>query len=246
MPTVSSRFVASMEDVLDLYAEPLDPQRPVVCVDEYPLALTAPTRADLPMTSGQPARQDYEYRRCGSCSLFGAFQPRAAWRTVQVRERRTAQDFAHFLKALVDEHFPQATSIRLVLDNLNTHSRTALYDTFSAAEARRLARKLEFHYTPPHGSWLNMLEIEWSVLAQQCLRRHLPDLTTVQAEVDAWAARRNQQQATVHWCFVTPDARRAMHALYPHLPAADPTTDLRDDPPTPSRAPDTDDVRTLA
>jgi hypothetical protein len=228
-----------MEDVLDLYAEPVDPARPVVCVDEYPLALTAPTREPLPLKPTQPARQDYEYRRCGSCSLFGAFQPRAAWRTIQVRDRRTAQDFAHLLQTLVDEHFPQATTIRLVLDNLNTHHPGVLYDTFPAAEARRLARTLEFHYTPPHGSWLNMLEIEWSVLAQQCLGRHLPDLPTVQAEVDAWATQRNQQQATVRWYFVTPDARRAMQTLYPNVSAADP-------PEQPSASAPTDPVRTLA
>lgn len=211
-----------MEDVLDLYAEPLDPQRPVVCVDEYPLALSAPTRDELPMTSGQPARQDYEYQRRGSCSLFGAFCPRAGWRTVAVRERRTAQDFAHFLQAVVDEHFPEATVIRLVLDNLNTHCLGALYATFLATEARRIARKLEFHDTPPHGSWLNQVEMEWSVLAHQCLPRRLPDIATVQREVDAWAARRNAQRATVHWCFTTPDARRALAARYPVPPDAAP------------------------
>lgn len=211
-----------MEDVLDVYAEPDDPLRPVVCVDEYPLALSAPSRPDLPMQPGQPARQDYEYQRRGSCSRFGAFQPRAGWRSVQVRDRRTAQDFAHFLQTLVDVHFPQAEIIRLVLDNLNTHTLTALYQTFPAAEARRIARKLEFHYTPPHGSWLNMIEIEWSVLAHQCFkRRRLPDIPTVQREVDAWAARRNAAKATVHWCFTTPDARRALRYPAPSETAAD-------------------------
>lgn len=174
------------------------------------------------MTPGQPARQDYEYERRGSCSLFGAFQPRAGWRSVQVYGRRTAQDFAHFLQWLVDEHFPQAQVIRLVLDNLNTHTPAALYATFPPAEARRIARTLEFHYTPPHGSWLNMIEIEWSVLAHQCLGRRLPDAATVQREVDAWADRRNAQQATVRWCFGTEDARRAFQARYPTLLAADP------------------------
>lgn len=223
--SVTPRFVACLEDVLDVYEEPYDPLRPVVCVDEYPLALSAPSRPELPMHPGQPARQDYEYQRRGSCSLFGAFQPRAGWRTVQVHERRTAQDFAHFLQTLVDEHFPDAQVIRLVLDNLNTHTLAALYATFPPAEARRIARKLAFHYTPPHGSWLNMIEIEWSVLAHQCFKhRRLPDSPTVQREVDAWAARRNAAHATVHWCFTTPDARRAVRYPLPleAAPAADP------------------------
>lgn len=212
---MSTLFVARMEDLLDLYAESNDPQRPVICVDEYPLALTAPTRAPRPVAPGHIARHDYEYVRCGSCALFGAFQPLAGWRTVQVHERRTAQDFATFLQTLVDEHFPAATTLRLVVDNLNTHTLAALYDTFPAAEARRIARKLEFHFTPAHGSWLNMIEIEWSVLAQQCLTRHLPDRPTAQAEIDAWVTRRNAQQATVQWRFTTPDARQKMAALYP-------------------------------
>ena len=204
-----------MEDLLDLYAEPFDPQRPVICVDEYPVALAGPTRDPLPVAPGLIAREDYEYERHGSCALFGAFQPLAGWRTIQVHDRRTAQDFAQFLKRLVDEHFPTATTLRLVLDNLNTHTLAALYDTFPAAEARRITRKLEFHFTPAHGSWLNMLEIEWSVLAQQCLNRHLPDRATVQTEVHAWAAHRNAQHDTVQWRFTTGDARQKMATLSP-------------------------------
>jgi len=215
---VSPLFVARMEAVLDLYAAPYDPLRPVVCVDEQPLALTAPTRLPLPAHPGQLRRADYEYRRCGSCSLFGAFQPLAGWRTVLARERRTAQDFANFLRTLVDEHFPEAQVVRLVLDNLNTHSVAALYTTYPAPEARRLASKLEFHYTPPHGSWLNMIEIEWSVLVQQCLGRHLPDLASVQVEVDAWTTRRNAERATVHWRFTSEQARVTLDHLYPHPP----------------------------
>ena len=206
-----------MEDLLDLYQAPPDPLRPVVCVDELPVALTAPTREPIPMEPGRIRREDYEYERCGSCSLFAAFQPLASWRWVQARDRRTAQDFATFLKTLVDDHFPDATTIRLVLDNLNTHSPASLYATFPPAEARRIAARLEWHFTPAHGSWLNMIEIEWSVLAHGCLGRHIPDSTMLQTEVDAWAARRNAEQATVHWRFTTTDARRAMHALYPNV-----------------------------
>jgi hypothetical protein len=219
---VSPLFVARMEDVLDLYAEPVDARRPVVCLDEYPLALRLPTRADLPLAPHRAQRHDYEYVRCGSCSLFAAFQPLAGWRTVQVRARRTAADFAWFLKELVDVHFPAATVIRLVLDNLNTHTPAALYATFPAAEARRIAARLEWHFTPVHGSWLNMIEIEWSVLAQQCLgQRRLGDIATVQHEVDAWADTRNAQQATVRWHFTTRDARRALESCYPVPAAAD-------------------------
>ncbi len=208
--------MARMEDLLELYAEPFDPQRPVLCIDEYPLALTAPTRAPLPARPGQIARHDYEYTRQGSCTLFGAFQPQTGWRTIHVQDRRTAQDFATFLTTVVDEHFPDAVCIRLVADNVNTHHPGVLYDTFSPAEARRIARKLEWHYTPTHGSWLNMIEIEWSVLARQCLGRHLEDLATTQGEVDAWAARRNADHATVQWRFTTTDARQTMTTLYPN------------------------------
>jgi hypothetical protein len=209
-----------MEDVLDLYTAPYDPLRPVVGVDEYPLALTAPTRAPIPAAPGRVRKEDYEYHRRGSCSLFAAFQPLAGWRTVAVYARRTAQDFAHFLQTLVDVHFPDAAVIRVVLDNLNTHTLAALYETFPPAEARRIARKLEFHYTPAHGSWLNMIEIEWSVLAQQCLTgRRLGDMDTVQHEVDAWVAARNQQRATVAWRFTTTAARDVLEHLYPPVAA---------------------------
>lgn len=216
IPDVSSVFVARMEDLLDLYAEPLDPTRPVLCVDEYPLALTAPKRASQPAKPGTVAREDYEYERHGSCSLFGAFQPLAGWRNVQVRDRRTAQDFAYVLKTLVDEHFPEATTLRLVVDNLNTHHPGVLYETFPPAEAHRIAQKLEWHYTPTHGSWLNMIEIEWSVLAQQCLNRHLLDQATAQSEIDAWVAARNAAQATVQWRFTAAEARDTMRSLYPN------------------------------
>lgn len=217
-----------MEDVLDLYAEAIDVQRPVVCLDEYPLALRRPTRPDLPLRPHRARRHDYEYERCGSCTLFAAFQPLTGWRAVQARDRRTAQDFAWFLKDIVDARFPTARCIRLVLDNLNTHTPAALYATFPPAEARRIAQRLEWHYTPPHGSWLNMIEIEWSVLAEQCLgNRWLADRASVQHEVDAWAAARNAARATVRWRLTTRDVRRALASSYP-VPAA--TTAHQDQP----------------
>lgn len=212
---MSALFVARMEDLLDLYAAPYDAARPVICLDEYPLALRALVRPSLPAAPGRLRRDDYEYRRCGSCSLFAAFQPARGWRTVTVTERRTAQDFAQFLRQLVDVHFPQAATLRLVLDNLNTHSPAALYQTFPAAEARRIAARLEWHYTPVHGSWLNMIEIEWSILAQQCLRQHLDSPARAAAVIAAWVDTRNAQQATVHWRFTAPDARQTMASLYP-------------------------------
>lgn len=204
-----------MEAILDLYAEPDDPDRPRVCLDEYPLALTAPTRAPLPMASGRMRREDYEYRRGGSCSLFAAYHPVGGWRTVQARARRTAQDFAWFVKELVDVHFPTATVIRLVLDNLNTHTLGALYETFPPEEARRIARRIEFHFTPVHGSWLNMVEGEWAILARQCLGRHLVDMATAQREIDAWVSARNAACATTNWQFTSTQARETLQRIYP-------------------------------
>jgi transposase len=204
-----------MEDILDLYAEPYDSKRPVVCFDERPYQLLADTQEPLPMGPGQPQRVDYEYRRCGGCNLFVCFEPARGWREVQVSERRTAQDFALQMKRLVDELYPEAEVIRVVLDNLNTHTPAAFYQTFAPEEARRLTRKLEFHYTPRHGSWLNMVEVEFSILARQCLNRRLPDMESVRREVSAWAATRNATKAAVDWRFTTTDARRKLHRLYP-------------------------------
>lgn len=216
---MSPAFVANMEEVLEVYARPYAPAEPVVCVDEYPLALSRPSRPDLPAAPWQPRRVDYEYERAGSAALFAAFQPLAGWRTVTVTDRRTAVDFALFVRTLVDEHFPEATTVHLVLDNLNTHTKAAFYTAFEPAEARRILSRLAWHFTPAHGSWLNMQEIEWSVLAHQCLgQRRLGDLDTVQRAVDAWAAARNAAAATVRWRFTTPDARRALRKLYP-IPA---------------------------
>jgi DDE superfamily endonuclease len=204
-----------MEDVLDLYAEPSDPQYPVVCFDESPYQLVSEVRQPLPVCSGQPARYDYEYRREGGCNLFMFFGPVQGWRHVKVTDRRTAQDFAYCMQDLVDVHFPQATVISVVLDNLNTHTPAALYATFPPAEACRILRRLDFHYTPKHGSWLNMAEIEFAVVSTQCLDRRLGDQETVRRAVAAWERTRNAQKATVDWRFTTAKARRKLKHIYP-------------------------------
>ena len=204
-----------MEDVLDLYAEPPDPARPVVCLDERPVQLLADARPPLPPRPGQPARRDAEYVRGGTACLAVAFAPHAGWRRVIASERRTKVDFAGWLKELVDVHFPTVDVIRLVVDNLNTHTPAASYEAFPPAEAQRLARKLEVHYTPTHGSWLNMVEVELSILAARCLDRRIPDLPTLARETTAYADRRNAAKATVRWRFTTPDARSRLDHLYP-------------------------------
>jgi DDE superfamily endonuclease len=207
-----------MEDVLDLYAAPADPRRPLVCFDEQPYQLVSETRRPQPARPGRAGRYDYEYKREGTANLFMHCAPHLGWRHVEVTDRRTARDFAHQLKALVDEHFPAAEVIRLVSDNLNTHTPAALYAAFPPEEARRLARTLEFHHTPPHGSWLNMAEIELSVLSGQCLDRRLGDRPTLRDEVAAWARRRNAAHATITWRFTTADARLKLHRVYPAHP----------------------------
>jgi hypothetical protein len=212
---VSAEFVWRMEDILDLYAEPYDPQYPLVCFDESPYQLVSEVCQPLPVRPGQPRRYDYEYRRAGTCNLFMFFEPLQGWRHVKVTARRTAQDFAYCMKDLVDIHFPQATVISVVLDNLNTHTPAALYATFPPAEACRLLRKLDFHYTPKHGSWLNMAEIEFAVVSTQCLDRRLGDQETVRHEITAWEIRRNEQKATADWRFTTAKARRKLQCLYP-------------------------------
>jgi hypothetical protein len=204
-----------MEEVLDLYAEAEDPLRPRVCFDECPYQLLSETRRPLPVRPGRAARYDYEYRREGTCNLCVFVQPHRGWRHVKVTERRTKQDFAQCMKDLVDVHFPQAKVIRVVLDQLNTHTPAALYEAFEPAEARRIIRKLEFHHTPKHGSWLNMAEIELSGLSNQCLDRRLPDIETVACEVNAWQTRRNAAQAQIHWRFTAEDARAKLKRLYP-------------------------------
>ena len=215
IPTVGAEFVCRMEDVLDLYAEPLDPARPVVCFDETSKQLVAETRAPLPMEPGKPERVDYEYERNGTANLFLVTQPLGAWRHVDVTDRRTKHDFARQMRDLVDRHFPDATTIRVVLDNLNTHTPAALYEAFPPAEARRILRKLDFHYTPIHGSWLNMAELEFSMLSRQCLGRRIGDRDTLATEIAAWETARNEQRATITWQFTVDDARRKLHRLYP-------------------------------
>ena len=204
-----------MEDVLDLYAEPYDPQRPIVCFDETPYQLIREVRAPLPIQAGKPQRYDYEYHREGTCNLFVYLCPQAGWRHVKVTARRTKEDFACCMRDLVDIHFPDAEVIRIVLDNLNTHTPAALYEVFEPAEARRILRKLEFHYTPCHASWLNMVEIEIGVLDGQCLDRRIPDVETVEREVQAWQASRNENQTKIDWRFTTEAARKKLGRLYP-------------------------------
>ena len=214
---MSADFVAHMEDVLDLYAEPYDPQWPVVCFDETSTQLLADTRLPLPPQPGHPLRQDYEYRREGTRNLFLACEPLAGWRHVAVTQRRTMQDFAHQMRWLVDEAYPEVPVVRVVLDNLNTHRTASLYETFPAAEARRIAKRLEFHYTPKHGSWLNMAEIEFSVLVRSCLKQRLPDVESLQREVGASVPERNEARVTINWRFKTQDARTKLHRLYPFV-----------------------------
>ena len=215
IPKVSADFVAHMEDVLDLNAEPYDPQRPVVCFDETSTQLLAETQPALPPRSGLPLRQDYEYRREGTRNLVLACEPLAGWRQVAVTERRTMQDFARRMRWLADEAYPEAEVIRVVLDNLNTHRRASLYETFPAEKARRIARRPEFHYTPKHGSWLNMAEIEFSVLSRSCLKQRLSGEDALKREVDALVTERNTVRATINWRFNTRDARSKLHRLYP-------------------------------
>jgi transposase len=215
IPTVSSEYVWRMEDVLDLYAAPPDPARPLVCFDELPYQLVSEKRTPLLAIPGQIERYDYEYRREGTCNVFMSFAPHLGWRHAAVTERRTALDFAGQMQWLVDAAFPQAEVIQVVMDNLSTHTPAALYEAFAPAEARRIAAKLELHYTPKHGSWLNMVEIELSVLRGQCLDRRLGQRARVRQEIAAWEAQRNAAQATVNWRFKSTDARVKLSHLYP-------------------------------
>lgn len=208
-----------MEDVLDLYAEPYDAAHPMVCFDELPVQLVAERRTPLPAEPGQPARVDYEYRRQGVANLFVLCEPRQGWRHLTVTAQRCKADFARQMQWLVDDGFPDATLIRLVLDNLSTHTWDALYETFPAAEARRLLRKLEFHYTPKHGSWLNIAEIELSVLSRECLARRIPSCEELRCEVAAYEARRNTAAQPIEWTFTCDKARLKLHRLYPSNPS---------------------------
>jgi hypothetical protein len=206
-----------MEDVLEVYTRPYDARRPQVCLDETSVQLVSDKRTPLPMRPGQPMRYDYEYVRHGVSALFMLNEPLRGWREVVIADQRTAIDWAHVVKHLVDVHYPQAEKIVLVMDNLNTHTPGSLYEAFEPTEAQRLADKLEIHYTPKHGSWLNMAETELSVLSRQCLHRHIPDRETLASETSAWMHDRNVDQSTIDWRFTTDDARIKLKRLYPAL-----------------------------
>lgn len=212
---MSAAFVWQMEDVLALYAAPPDAAHPVVCFDELPYQLVVDSRPSEPRRPGMPVRDDYEYVRRGTCNLFGCYAPQLGERHLRVTGRRTARDFAEALRVLVDEWFPDAVTIRLVLDQLNTHTGAALYAAFPPAEARRIVERVEWHYTPKHGSWLNQMEVEWSVLSRQCLDRRMGDPETLAREVAAWEAPRNAAQVTVDWRFTPEKARTKLARLYP-------------------------------
>jgi transposase len=215
IPQVDGTYVARMEDVLDLYAEAPDPKRPVVCFDESPTQLIGEVRQPIPAQPGQLERYDREYRRNGTVNLFVFLDAHRPWRKVKVTDRRAARDFAECMRELVDLHYPQAERIRVVLDNLSTHSPGALYETFPAPEAHRLLRRLEFHYTPKHASWLNMVEIEIGVLRGQCLDRRIDDPKRLTSEIAAWERQRNAAGARIKWMFTTDKARAKMGRAYP-------------------------------
>jgi uncharacterized small protein (DUF1192 family) len=206
-----------MEDILEVYQRPHDPLRPLVCLDETSKQLIAETRVPIAAKPGQPGRHDYEYRRNGTANLFMMFAPLEGWRHVKATDRRTALDYAQVLRELSDAHFPGAHKIVLVQDNLNTHKPASLYEAFPPAEARRLVERFEWHYTPKHGSWLDMAESELGVLSSQCLDRRIPDQQVLKQEVEAWEADRNRKHAKADWQFTTSDARVKLKRLYPAL-----------------------------
>lgn len=216
-PQQDARFVANMEDVLEVYARPYDAKRPVICLDEGAKQLLGEVREPIAMQPGVPLRYDYQYHRGGTCALFMLFEPLAAKRFVAVRERRTALDYALVVKWLCDEVHPDAERIVLVQDNLNTHGSHSLYEAFAPAQARRLAERIEWHYTPKHGSWLNMAELELSVLSRQCLQERVGSQQNLERHIQAWQERRNTTATRVNWHFTTQNARTKLHKLYPQL-----------------------------
>ena len=219
IPAANVEFVYHMEDILDVYKRSADPKHPLVCFDESPEQLVSETRQALPMQPGQAEKFDYEYRREGVANLFMFFAPLQNWRCVKVTERRTKVDWAYCMRDLIDVHFPQAEKIVIVQDQLNTHSPACLYEVFAPVETKRILDRLEFHSTPKHGSWLNMAEIELSVLNRQCLNRCIPNRTVLSHEVEAWALERNNKNATVNWHFNSNDARVTLKRLYPSIDA---------------------------
>jgi len=216
-PKHNAAFVAQMEEILDLYTRPYDPKRPLVCMDERPMQLLKETRVPLAPAPGRPARYEYEYERNGTAVHFLFTEPLAGWRKANVRERRTSVDWAQEMRVLLEEDYPEAEKVVLVCDNLNTHKIASFYEAFQPQEARRLAARLEVHYTPKHGSWLNIAECELSVLVSQCLDRRLGAIETVRRESAAWATDRTAAQKTVDWQFTTDDARIKLKHLYPHV-----------------------------
>jgi hypothetical protein len=216
-PEQSAEFVARMEDILDVYQRPFAERRPLVAIDEVPKQLVGETRVPLPARPGIPARYDYEYKRNGTANLFMVFQPLTGWRHVEVTERRTAKDFAEVLRWLVEDIHAEAAKVVLVVDNRNTHTPACLYEAFPPERARRIAAKLEWHYTPKHGSWLNVAEIELAALAKQCLDRRIESLAELRRQVGAWEDERNERFVEVKWRFTTSDARIKLHRLYPSI-----------------------------
>lgn len=213
-PKENSSFVANMENVLDVYKRPYNQDHPVVCMDESPRQLIEETRVREPMGKGRPAKEDYEYKRCGVYNVFMANEPLRGKRYTKVTEKKTKKDWALFIKELAGQ-YPEAERITLVMDNLGTHSPGALYETFAPKEAKALWDRFEFVYTPKHGSWLNMAEIELNVLAKQCLNRRIGKMRTAEKEVNAWTENRNNMEATIDWQFTTSKARRKLKRLYP-------------------------------
>lgn len=206
-----------MEEVLDVYKRPYDQKNPWICFDESCKQLVTEIRDPIPTEPGQLERYDYQYQRNGVANLFMFFEPLTGWRHVEVTDQRTAVDYAHQMKYLVDERYPQADKIGVIQDQLNTHAKASLYKAFEPEEAKRILDKLEFHYTPKHGSWLNMAEIEFSVLNRQCLNRRLPDQDTLKLEIATWSQQRNQKSHSVNWQFTTADARIKLKRLYPSI-----------------------------
>lgn len=216
-PKADAAFVCQMEEVLDVYQQPYDPKRPQICMDEMPKQLLAEKYEPLPVQTGAVQKQDYEYKRNGTTNIFMLFEPLTGKRYIETKAHRTSVDWAHAMKKLSDELYPTAETIVLVMDNLNTHKLASFYEAFEPDEAHRLSRRFELHYTPKHGSWLNMAEIELSALVRQCLNRRIPDEKTLDAEAQAWASERNKQVVKVDWRFTTADTRIKLKHLYPKI-----------------------------
>ena len=222
-PKQDAQYVARMEDIVDLYALPHDPRVPLVCMDEQPVQLVKEKRIPIAMGPGRPRRVDYEYERNATACVFMFVDPKGGWRRVSARQRRTKVDWAWEIRQLLDVHYPDADIVRLVVDNLNTHTISSLYEAFPPDQARGLARRVDIHYTPKHASWLNMAESELSVFTRQCLCERTPDIETLQATASAWERERNAQHKCIDWTFTTEDARQRLPHLYPEV-AGDPSS----------------------